>query len=324
MSLVLTVDEVVWNDHVERARSVAGRDALIPVVKGNGYGFGRAWLAAHSVKLGATTIAVGTVHELPAATGLGADVVVLTPSLDGDLAGLPDDAVLTIGSATQVAHLVEHGCTAPVVVKLQSSMRRHGFTPNELGSAVVRAQLDQLDVVAYAIHPPLARDDAAHVAEIEHWLAPLDGHGPASIDVSHVSVESFAALRDRHPGRRFRLRLGTAMWHGDKSMLHLGADVLDLRPVARGTLAGYRATPVPGDGHLVLIGAGTATGVTLLDGGLSPFHHARHRLTLLEAPHMHTSMAFVPAGDPLPDVGGVVDVQRPLTMVTPDRVVWVR
>ena len=324
MSLVLTVDEAVWNGLVDRALAVAGIDSVIPVVKGNGYGFGRAWLAAHSVKLGVTTIAVGTVHELPTATGLGADVVVLTPSLDGDLAGLPDDAVLTVGSTTQVAHLVEHGCTAPVVVKLQSSMRRHGFTPDELGSAVVRAQLDQLDVVAYAIHPPLAGDDAAHVAEIEHWLAPLDGHRPASIDVSHVSVESFAALRDRHPGRRFRLRLGTAMWHGDKSMLHLGADVLAVRPVARGTPAGYRATPVPGDGHLVLIGAGTATGVTLLDGGLSPFHHARHRLTLLEAPHMHTSMAFVPAGDPLPDVGGVVDVQRPLTMITPDRVVWVR
>jgi hypothetical protein len=39
---------------------------------------------------------------------------------------------------------------------------------------------------------------------------------------------------------------------------------------------------------------------------------------------MHTSMAFVPAGEPVPDVGRVVDVQRPLTMVTADRVAWIR
>ena len=51
-------------------------------------------------------------------------------------------------------------------------------------------------------------------------------------------------------------------------------------------------------------------GVTLLDGGMSPFHHARRRLALLEAPHMHTSMAFVPTGEPLPDIGRVVDVPR--------------
>ena len=324
MSLVLTVDEVVWNDHVDRALALAGRDALIPVVKGNGYGFGRAWLAGHSVKLGATTIAVGTVHELTGTAGLGAAVVVLTPSLDGDLGNLPDGTVLTVGSPAQAAHLVDQGCTAPVVVKLQSSMLRHGLTAGELSDPEVRSLLDHLDVVAYAIHPPLAGHDVEHVAEIEQWLPHLDADAGRSVDVSHISVEAFTALRDRHPDRRFRLRLGTALWHGDKSMLHLGADVLDVRPVLRGTRAGYRAVPAPSDGHIVLIGAGTANGITLLDGGVSPFHHARRRLTLLESPHMHTSMAFVPAGEPLPDVGRVVDVQRPLTMVSADRVAWIR
>jgi hypothetical protein len=38
---------------------------------------------------------------------------------------------------------------------------------------------------------------------------------------------------------------------------------------------------------------------------------------------MHTSMAFVPAGDPLPHVGALVDVQRPLTMTTVDTIDWI-
>ena len=78
---------------------------------------------------------------------------------------------------------------------------------------------------------------------------------------------------------------------------------------------------MPADGHLVMVTAGTAHGVQPLAGDLSPFHFARRRLTLLEAPHMHTSMLFVPAGDPLPSVGDQVDVQHPLTRTLVDRIV---
>ena len=69
---------------------------------------------------------------------------------------------------------------------------------------------------------------------------------------------------------------------------------------------------MPGDGTLVMVGAGTAHGVHPLGDGRSPFHFARRRLDLVEPPHMHTSMVFVPAGDPAPRCGDIVDVQRPL------------
>jgi hypothetical protein len=36
---------------------------------------------------------------------------------------------------------------------------------------------------------------------------------------------------------------------------------------------------------------------------------------------MHTSMVFVPVGDPLPAVGEQVDVQYPLTRTLVDRIV---
>jgi hypothetical protein len=105
-------------------------------------------------------------------------------------------------------------------------------------------------------------------------------------------------------------------------MLHLDADVLDTHPVDAGTPAGYRGDPVPSDGTLVMVGAGSAHGVAPLADGRSPFHFARRRLGLHEAPHMHTSMAFVPAGEPCPAVGDRVDVQRPLITTAVDEVVW--
>jgi hypothetical protein len=55
---------------------------------------------------------------------------------------------------------------------------------------------------------------------------------------------------------------------------------------------------------------------------VSPFHFERTRLALHEPPHMHTSMCFVPAGMPRPDIGERVDVQRPLTMTTVDQFEW--
>jgi hypothetical protein len=48
----------------------------------------------------------------------------------------------------------------------------------------------------------------------------------------------------------------------------------------------------------------------------------RRRLTLVERPHMHTSMVLVPDGWECPQVGDVVDVQRPLIGVSVDEVIW--
>jgi hypothetical protein len=37
---------------------------------------------------------------------------------------------------------------------------------------------------------------------------------------------------------------------------------------------------------------------------------------------MHTSMLFVPSGEPCPVIGDAVDVQRPLTAVAVDELIW--
>ena len=144
----------------------------------------------------------------------------------------------------------------------------------------------------------------------------------SAVWVSHLGPDAYGALRARWPHWHLPLRLGTALWHGDKSTLHLGADVLDVHAVSAGSVAGYHRTRVIADGTLVVIGAGSSHGVTMLDDGRSPFHFQRRRLALLERPHMHTSMVFVRTGEPCPAIGDVVDVQRPLTMVAVDELTW--
>ncbi len=240
----------VWRSQI--ARMAAGVDGLVPVVKGNGYGFGRVRLAELAAEL-ADTIAVGNVHEL---SGLpsGPDVAVLTPVGAEALASpevsalvMHHDPILTVGSTDHVAALADSGWSRRVVAKLESDMHRFG-AGIELVDA---ARQNGLDVVGVSIHPPTAGSDEDHVRQVTDLLPVVDPS--LTVWVSHLSASGYASLPDSH---RYRLRVGTSLWHGDKTALHLSADVLDVRPVAAGTSAGYHQAEVPVDGRLVVIGAG--------------------------------------------------------------------
>ncbi len=300
----LSIRTARWRAHV--AQVAASTPGLVPVVKGNGYGFGRAWLADVAAEF-ADTIAVGTVHELD---GLPEAItaVVLTPTL---VAPASRQVVLTVGNEAHLAALA--GWTGRVVVKLASSMQRFGGTP----ALVDAARAAGLEVIGVSIHPPLAGSGIDHAADITRWLPSVDPS--LTVWVSHVDEAAHGTLPATH---RYRNRLGTRLWHGDKSSLHLSADVLDVRAVQKHERAGYHLGEVAGDGHLVMVGAGSAHGVTALADGRSPFHFDRARLTLHEPPHMHTSMCFVPAGRTVPAIGDRVDVQRPLTMTLVDEFEW--
>jgi alanine racemase len=300
----LTIRTALWRAHV--ARVAADTPGLIPVVKGNGYGFGREWLATAAAEF-ADTVAVGTVHELGVVPE-SIDAVVLTPTL---VAPPSERAVLTVGNDEHIEALA--GWSGRVVVKIASSMQRYGRTPELVGIAIANG----LDVIAVSIHPPLAGSPSDHATEIARLVTHVDPSLP--VWVSHLDPAAYASLPTSH---HYRIRLGTLLWHGDKSMLALTADVLDVRPVRAGAVAGYRLGSIECDGHLVMIGAGTAHGVAPLGEGLSPFHFARNRMPLHEPPHMHTSMCFVAGGAPLPSIGERVDVQRPLHCTHVDEFEW--
>jgi hypothetical protein len=191
-------------------------------------------------------------------------------------------------------------------------MRRYGVDPDGLDPLLADIHRAGLVVDGFALHLPLVGEPGL---EAEAWLSRLPPG--ATLALSHVDLDTLRTLRVRFPDHRLPIRLGTALWHGDKETLALRADVVDVRPAA--TAAGYRLHALPGGGTLVMVGAGTTHGVRPLPDGRSPFHFARHRLALVEPPHMHTSMLWLPAGAPCPAVGDEVDVQVPLTYVSVDR-----
>src|SRR4029079_331243 len=130
--LTVYVDGPRWRAHLDA--QVAADPALVPVVKGNGSGFGRALLAAEAARLAVPVLSVGQPEEVaavrPAFTG---DVLVLAPHLPGvDPEPTPaDDVVRTASTPDGLRALAGHR----VVVELMSSMRRFGLTQEEVAAA---------------------------------------------------------------------------------------------------------------------------------------------------------------------------------------------
>ena len=315
MTIRLAVNETRWQDHVQSvARSMPG---LVPVVKGNGYGFRRWNLMPLAGQL-AGEVAVGTVYEVRDVPA-GIVPIVLTPTLTVPPQNMPRNAVLTVGSLEHLRALVQHGWRGEVMIKLQSSVMRFGASPAEFVPLVEELRRNHFTVHGYAVHPPLEGDPTNHVRDIEKWMRLVPNDAP--VYVSHLDAAAYEHVRSRHPERAWRIRLGSALWHGDKSMLHLAADVLDVHRGASGR-AGYRLAEVPDGSTIVLAGAGTSHGAFPDGDGRSPFHFARRRLPLIEPPHMHTSMLVVADGGPCPEPGDLLDAQLPLTRSHPDVVEW--
>lgn len=321
MTLRLTVSRATWRSQI--AEIAASTPGLVPVVKGNGYGLGQDLLMSIAVEL-SDTVAVGSIHEV-ASVPTGTDVMVLTP-----VAAPPDrdNVILTVGTYAHVDALA--GWSGRVLVKLATSMRRYGATPDELAALLHHVASAGLTLAGFSVHPPTETTEEARVDEILRWterireLTPDDDAAPV-VTVSHLAPATFRTLQSQHQHVEWRLRSGTALWHGDKRSLHLGADVLDVRTVRASDRVGYRQIPVAHDGTVAMIGAGDINGVVpLLAGGgtpRSPFHFRRRRLDLLEI-HMHTSMVLIPEDLEPPRFGDTVDVQRPLIGTFIDELVW--
>ena len=197
MAVTLYVERERWLDHL--GATLAASPGLIPVVKGNGYGFGRERLARLALDLGADEIAVGTVHEV-ASVPAGPTITVLTPALGPELgSSLPAAAVPTVGSLAHVDALAAAGFGGRVVVKLASPMRRFGVMPSDLPDLLARLDRRGCTVHAFGLHFPLASASPDHARGVEKWL-PLLPAG-ATLHVSHVDHQDLASVGDRPPRR---------------------------------------------------------------------------------------------------------------------------
>ncbi|MEO9322326.1 alanine racemase [Nocardioides sp. C4-1] len=347
MSLTLTVDGPRWRSHL---RAVAdATPGLVPVVKGNGYGFTPGRLARRSEWLGVDTIAVGTYEELPeVASRFDGSLLVLTPwrPWQPDLEpALAARVIHTIGRVDDVDALLTRQPGSRIVLELLTSMQRHGFSARGLWDAAEHLRGRRARLEGLALHLPLAQ--GSHLGEVRRLLNDAVGAGLDGLDtvwVSHLTDTELATLRAQYADFTIRPRTGTGLWLGDRGALSVTATVLDVHAVDRGETFGYRGRSAPKSGHLLVVSGGTAHGIgleaptgdssmkaraaTLARGGLdavgfvrSPFSIDGKQRLFAEPPHMQASMLFLPSGARVPDVGETVDVRVRYTATHFDRIV---
>jgi alanine racemase len=353
MSLTLTVDGDRWRRHLLAVAE--DNPGLVPVAKGNGYGFGLGRLARKSQWLhehghGVDTLAVGTYEELPdVAPRFSGDLLVLTPwrpfgaALEVDEA-LSRRVVHTVGRLADLTALLDRDPRARFVLERLTSMNRHGLSARDLRAAgdLVRGRGGQVRGVA--MHLPLAH--GSHLSEVHRLMNDVVAADlPSStIWVSHLTPDELTALRTSYADFDIRPRIGTALWLGDRAALRVTSTVLDVHHVDRGEVFGYRGRSSPKAGHLLVVSGGTAHGIgleaptgessiraraaTLARGGLdavgfvrSPFTIDGKQRLFAEPPHMQASMLFVPSGARVPAVGEDIDVQVRFTATDFDAVV---
>jgi alanine racemase len=348
VSLSLTVDGERWRHHLRAFADAT--PGLVPVAKGNGYGFalGRLarkaqWLSDRG--LGVDTLAVGTYEELPeVAARYAGDLLVLTPWRPFQPAPEPalgKRLIHTVSRPGDLAELLEAQPGARFVLELATSMRRHGMSDEELW-ALGRERLGG-GLEGVALHLPLAA--GTHLAEVERLLTDVvAAELPTStIWVSHLTAPELATLRSAYADLTVRPRIGTDLWLGDREALRVTATVLDVHRLERGDAFGYRGRTAPRDGHLVVVSGGTAHGIgleappgptdlrtrakTLARGGLdalgytrSPFFVDGRQLRFAEPPHMQASMLFLAGDARVPAVGDTVDARVRYTATTFDRI----
>ena len=342
--LSLYVDDERWWGHLRGV--VDAVPGIVPVVKGNGYGFGNPRLAEVSQELGADTVAAGSYDEVEAVSdAFAGSVMVLTPWRSFEPVRYGPRVVHTVGRVEDLAGVAggsPDGQRPRVVLELMTSMRRHGFDARGLRAAA--AHLADVDVDGFALHLPMSH--GSHLSEVQRLMNDLVASGIDSrrVYVSHLTDAELTALRSSYGDFELRPRVGTRLWLGDRGALEVRAHILDCHEVERGDVFGYRGRTAPKHGTIVVVSGGTAHGIgleaptggaTLKDraariakGGLdaagfvrSPFTIAGKQRLFAEPPHMQVSMLFVPNGTVIPPVGSEVDVRVRFTVTSFDRTV---
>lgn len=353
MPLTLYVDRAVWER--QHRRLLQQYPGVVPVAKGNGYGFTVPVLAEAAARLAVDQLAVGTLAEAAAVVErFPRDLLVLEPYQEDDglspaefgadpsaLVRHADRIVRTVASVDGVRKLAGQR----IVLDCRSSLQRHGVTRAEL--AEVGEALGGQELEGCSLHLPLDRTGRADpVGEAVSWVRALRANGleVPTMYVSHLHREELGALALACPGVRFRPRIGTELWLGDTAAVQARATVLESFPVARGDRVGYRQSRSRQRGWVLVVSGGTVQGVgleaprtlrglvprlkELARSGLatanrtrSPFLWQGRKQWFAEPPHMLVSMLYLPRQYQPPEPGAEIPAELRHTSTHFDQVV---
>jgi hypothetical protein len=341
----LYVNQSTWYAH--QSRVAAENPGLVPVVKGNGYGFTLPVLAQAAARLGAAAgvdqVAVGTVREAQSLLAhYPHEMIVLEPYFPAaEGSALPERVIRTAGSVDAVRRLAGQR----MLIECRSSLSRQGLPRESLSE--VRAALGPTRAEGFSLHLPIDRPAGTDaMREVTDWVNTLveAGFNVPRMYVSHLTRTETDVLTARFPRTRFRLRVGTKLWLGEPSALEARATVLDVIPVAEGQRIGYRQARTRHGGWIIVVSGGTVQGIgldapklyrglqprirelvrsgaRLTNRTLSPFWWQGRQQWFAEPPHMSVSMIHLgPSGEP-PEVGGELYARVSHTRTHFDRVV---
>ena len=377
MAFTLRIDSEKWHNHlhaVYQSITVASGMPPVPVIKGNGYGLGQALLAAEAMNLGADTIAVGTVFEVESiASVTEGDIIVLEPFDQRDAAAsahwwevgqkyYSGRIIRTIATPEALHQLLEGPGEVRVIVEARSSMSRFGFSEDELLGSLKNEKVrhamatGRIFIEGLSVHLPLERSGPdAHAHEVMRWAglwqaetAVWEGHSPPApiVWVSHCTDSELALIKTSLREVSVRMRVGTQLWLGDRSVLSARATVLAVHPLSEGMKVGYRQRTGPKDSSVVVLSGGTSHGIGLtapspsttirqkivslgtgaLDAtgrAMSPFTIGGKQRWFVEPPHQHVSMVWLPNSGPLPRIGDQVPTEVRFTTSRFDSVEFV-
>ena len=298
MTFSLNVNAAKFRGHlvsVMNSYATSGAE-LVPVIKGNGYGFGRDLLADEASRLGCNRIAIGTVWELgQALADFAGQILVLEPFNSSDAPAvekwrqhLEHNAARIIVTVSKVdLAAVRSAGAKDIYLEGKTSLSRFGILPYDMQSI---SNFDDLNVLGLSLHLPIVQ--AAHkvdatteissafdgaalsqsMTETWNWIVLYQEMStkfslPKHLSLSHVSEDQVKSLKKMVQSYNFDLeievRVGTKLWLGEPSALQATGTVLQIHEITHQQTVGYQQIATGTNKRLIVVSGGTAHGVAM-------------------------------------------------------------
>jgi len=298
MTFSLNVNATKFRGHlvsVINSYATAGAE-LVPVIKGNGYGFGRGVLASEAARLGSNRIAIGTVWELgQSLADFAGEILVLEPFNSSDTSAVAqwrehlehnaDRIIVTVSNVDLAA--VRAAGAKNIYLEGKTSLSRFGILHLDMQSI---ENFNDLKVQGLSLHLPIVQPaikvDATteissafngatlskSMTETWNWIVLYQELAtkfalPKHLSLSHITESQLKSLKKMMQSYNFdmeiEVRVGTKLWLGEPSALQATGTVLQIHELMNSRTVGYQQTNSGNNKRLIVVSGGTAHGVAM-------------------------------------------------------------
>jgi alanine racemase len=298
MTFSLNVNAAKFRGHlvsVMNTYATAGAE-LVPVIKGNGYGFGRGLLASEAARLGSNRIAIGTVWELgQSLADFAGEILVLEPFNSSDTSAVAQwrahlehnaDRIIVTVSNVELAAVRAAGAKN-IYLEGKTSLSRFGILHLDMQSI---ENFNDLKVQGLSLHLPIVQPaikvDATteissafngatlskSMTETWNWIVLYQELAtkfalPKHLSLSHITESQLKSLKKMMQSYNFdmeiEVRVGTKLWLGEPSALQATGTVLQIHELMNSRTVGYQQTNSGNNKRLIVVSGGTAHGVAM-------------------------------------------------------------